>query len=143
MHHQNMHRRAVHHDLGMQQAPLFEAVVRNVLVLVVQHGPARQHGVAMFAVARDRIGAVNCLVALGRQEVGLRQLGPAREVLGFAPIELAHLLQADDVRVELLDRVSQVVNLEPAARPDTLHPLVDVVSGNPQYVHGMRSTASG
>ena len=59
------------------------------------------------------IGLVDGVVALGREELGLRQLGPAREVALLAPVQLAHLLQADDVGIELLDRMAEVVDLQP------------------------------
>ncbi|MDT4858824.1 hypothetical protein FQZ97_933090 [compost metagenome] len=47
----------------------------------------------------------------------------------------AHLLQADDVGVELLHRVGQVVDLQPARRPQALHAFVDVVGGHTQDAH--------
>jgi len=103
MEHDHMHRTALHLHLHMQQTPLFETVVGHVLVGMGLHRPARQQRIAMLAMAGEGIGLVHRLVALGRQEFGLGQFGPAREMLLLAPVQLAHLLQAHDVGVELLD----------------------------------------
>ena len=59
MHHQHVHALAVHRHLGVQEAALLKAVVGHVFVLVGQHRPARQHRVAVFAVAGDCVGAVH------------------------------------------------------------------------------------
>jgi hypothetical protein len=134
MDHDHVHHPPLHIDLHMQQPALFEAMVRHVFVAVRQHRPARQQRVAMFAVARDGVGAVDRLVALGRQELGLRQIGPVREVMLLPPVQLADLLQADDVGVELFDGVAEVVDLQPLSGPHALHTLVDVVGGDAQRV---------
>jgi hypothetical protein len=118
-----MHHPPLHIDLHVQQAALLETVVRHVLMLVRQHRPARQQGIAMFAVARDGVGAVDRLVALGRQELGLGQIGPVREVMLLAPVHLADFLQADDVGIDLFDGVAEVVNLQPRRGPTPCTPL--------------------
>jgi len=43
-------------------------------------------------------------------------------------------LQEDQIRIERLDAEAQVVDLQPLARPDTAHALVDVVGGHAQPV---------
>ena len=53
----------------------------------------------------------------------------------LAPVQLAHLLQAHNVGIELFDGMTEVVNFQPAPRPDTLHTFVDVVGGNTQDIH--------
>ena len=65
MHHHHMHLLALNKHVHMQQPALFEAVVGHVRMVRVQHRPAREQGVAVFTVARDRVGAVDRLVALG------------------------------------------------------------------------------
>ena len=82
------------------------------------------------------VGAVDRHIAFGRQEISLRQIRPAREATGPAAMDLAHLLQADNVSVELLDRVSQVVDFESPLRPHSLHPLVDVVGDDADQRQG-------
>ena len=47
-------------------------------------------------------------------------------------MQLAHFLQAHDVGVELLHRMAEVVDFEPARRAQALHALVDVVGRDPQ-----------
>ena len=140
-----MHRAPVHQHLAMQQAALLEAVVGHVLVLVRQHRPARQHGVAMLAVAGDGVGPVDHVVALGRQVIGLCLFGPKFEVCRLAAMHLAHLLQADDVGIKLLHRMAEVVDFQPAVGAQALHALVDVVGGDPDARHGVRPvpTAAG
>ena len=133
---------AVGVDFDVQQAALLKAVVRDVLVLVRDHRPARQQRVAVFAVFGDGVGAVHRLIAFRRKELGLGQLGPALEVRGLASVQLAHFLQAHDVGIELLHRQPKVVDLKPPHRTDTLHALVDVVGSHPQNVvvlHGPRN----
>ena len=126
---------SVDQHMHMQQPALFEAVVGHIRMARVQHRPARQQGVAMFAVARDRVGAVDRLVALGREVVGLLQIGPAGEVLFQLAMVAAHLLETDDVGVELLDGVRQVVDLQPARQAQALDALVDVVGRDTQNAH--------
>src|SRR2546429_3668996 len=55
-------------SLHMQQAPLLEAVVGDVFVLVAHHGPASEQRVAVLAMARVGIGAVDGLVAQRSEE---------------------------------------------------------------------------
>lgn len=123
MHHDGVHPPAFHVDHHVQQPALLEAVVGNVLVVGAQHRPAREQRVAVLAMARDGVGLVDGGVALGREEVGLRQLGPARETRGRLPVHLSHFLQADDVGVELLDGMAQVVDLSRRVGPMPCTPL--------------------
>ncbi len=111
----------------MQQAALLEAMVGDVLVLVADHRPAREQRVAVLSVAREGIGAVDGFVTFGGQVLGLRHMGPTLEVAGLLAVHPAHLLQADDVCIELLDRQAQIVDLQPARGAQPLHTLVDVV----------------
>ena len=92
----------------------------------------------MLAMAGDGVGLVHRLVTFRGQIVGLRQFGPAGEIFLFTAVELAHLLQADDVGIQLLDRVAQVMDLQPPGRPQTLDAFVDVVSGHPKNCHGIK-----
>ena len=120
-------------DRHVQQAALLEAVVRHVLVRLRETtGQRDEQRIAVLAVPGDGVGLVDRLVALGRQEIGLRQLGPAGEVALPRAVQLAHFLQADDVGVELLDGMAEVVDLQPPRGPDALHTLVDVVGGDPR-----------
>ncbi len=77
MQHDHMHDARLDVHLYMQQATLLKAVVRHVFMCVGVHRPARQQCVAVFSVAGDGIGLVNRLIALWREEFGLRQLRPA------------------------------------------------------------------
>ena len=88
----------------------------------------------MLAMFGEGVGAVDRLVALGRQVLGLRHIGPALKIRGLAAVQLAYLLQADDVGIELLYGQPQVVDLQPARRAKALNTLVDVVGGNAQNV---------
>ena len=114
----------------MQQATLLKAVVAHVFMLVVNHGPARQQRVAMFAVACKSIAAVHRLVALGGQIVGLRQVGPAGKVTSFFAVHAAHLLQANNISVKLFYRVHHVVNFQPPAGAQAAHTLVNIPGSN-------------
>ena len=105
-------------------------------MLVPEHGPAREQRIAVLAVARVGVGAVHRLVALGGQVLGLGYGGPAVEVMLLLAVEAAHFLQADDIGIELFHRQPQVVDLQPPRRPQSLHPLVDVVGGHAQDVGG-------
>ena len=132
----HMDRASVDQQFRVQQATLFKAVVRHVLMLVGDHGPARQHCVTVLAMACHGVGPVDRHIAFGRQEISLRHVRPAREATGAAAMDLAHLLQADNVSVELLDRVSQVVDFESPLRPHALHPLMDVVGDDADQRQG-------
>ena len=100
-------------------------------MVLSDHRPAREQCVAVLAVARDRIGFVDGGVALGRQELGLRHVRPAGELLRALPVHLAHFLQTDDVRIELFHGMAEIVDLQPPRQPDALHALVYVVSRHP------------
>jgi hypothetical protein len=89
----------------------------------------------LLAVARDGVGAVDRLVAFGREVARLVQLGPAREIALELAVVAAHLLQTDDVGVELLDGVREVVDLQPAHRAQALYALVDVVGRHAHDAH--------
>jgi hypothetical protein len=56
------------------------------------------------------------------------------EVFSFLAVHFAHLLQAHDVGIQLLNSVPQIVNFQPFARPNALHTLVNVVGGNAKDV---------
>ena len=71
----------------------------------------------MLPVSGDGIGLVNRGVALWRQKLSLPDIRPMQKPSGMQTVESAHLLQADDVGIELLHRVAQVVNLQPTRRP--------------------------
>ena len=130
----------MHLHLHMQQAALLETVVRDVFVLVPHHRPAGQQRIAMFTMLGDGIGAVDGFVALRGQKVGLGQLWPMVKVALFAPVQLAHLLQADQVSVQLLHGQAQVMDLQPARRAQALHTLVDVVRGDAQNIGVLHAT---
>ena len=133
-----MHRLALHQHLGMQQAALLKAVIRHVFMLVHDHGPTGQHGVAVLSMARHGIGTVNRFIPFRRQKVGLGLVWPAREIRLFTTMTLTHLLQANDVCVQLLHGVAQVVDFQPSVRTEPLHTLVDVVGGNSKRGHAFR-----
>ena len=134
MHHNDVYQHALHVDDGMQQAALLKAVVRNVLVLVLHHGPAREQGIAMFAVRGNGVADVDRMVAIGCKVVSLRLAWPVgKNALGL-PIELAHFLQANDIGLQIGNGLLQVVYLKPPQRPHALHPFVDVVSDYPQVL---------
>src|ERR1035437_5102045 len=86
----------------------------------------------MFAIARDGVAAVRGFIAFGREKICLRLIRPAREMLLFAPVLAAHLLQTDYVRVELFHGVSDVVNLQASRRANAAHALVDIPGGDTQ-----------
>ena len=65
----------------------------------------------MFAVPRNRIAAVHRRVAMGREKIRLPLAGPMHKKLLLAPVEFAHFLQADQVRIQTGNRLAQVVNL--------------------------------
>ena len=134
VHHDDVHLAAMRSHFHMQQAALLEPVVGDVFVLVANDRPAREQRVAVLTMLGEGIGAVHRLVALGRQKLGLRHIRPALEIRRLAPVQSAHLLQADDVGIELLHRQTQVVDLQPTRRAKALHALVDVVRGHPQNI---------
>ena len=120
----------------MQQAALLQRMVGHVFMLVRQHRPTAQQGIAMFAVAGEGVGAVHHRVAQGRQKLGLRHRGPMRKAARLAPIEAPDFLQAHNVGIQLLHSMPQVVNLQALRRPQALNAFVNVVSGNAQQTHG-------
>jgi len=89
----------------------------------------------MFAVPGQRVRPVHHLVAFWRQIIGLRQIRPAREVTLFNPVHFAYFLQAHNVGVDLLNRMTQIVNFQAAPRPEALHSFVDVVGCNSHDIH--------
>ena len=131
----------------VQQAALLEAVVADVVVPDVAERPARQQRVAMLAVARDGVGAVGHVVALGRQEVGLALLGPAEPGALEAPRTRGVWNSRTSCRnTRSASSAStprpEVVDLQPLARPDAAHALVDVVGGHAQAIDiGLRQRA--
>ncbi len=137
MHHHGVQRVAVPLHRHVQQAPLLEAVVADVVVADRAERPARQQRIAVLAVARDGIGAVGHVVALGRQEIGLAAVGPAEpgalELARGTVVEQPHLLQEHQVGVQRLDTEAEVVDLQALARTDAAHALVDVVGGHAQH----------
>jgi hypothetical protein len=56
------------------------------------------------------------------------------KVLFFAPVQLTNLLQTDHIRVELLDRMAQIVNLQASPWAYALDPFVNVVGHHPNGV---------
>jgi hypothetical protein len=44
----------------------------------------------------------------------------------FSAVHAAHLLQANNVGIELLDRMAQIVNFQTPGRPQALDTLVDL-----------------
>ena len=99
-------------------------VIGNIFVLVPLNRPAAEHRIAMFTMPGGGIGTVYRFVAYGRQIVGLGLRGPMVKIGCFAPMQLAHLLQAHDVGIHLLHRQPQVMDLQTSTWPDTLHALV-------------------
>ena len=109
--------------------------------------PAREQRVAMLAVARHRVGDVGDVVAFGGEVVGLRHLRPAElrvgEVARRRAVHSPDFLQEDEVGVERLDAEHEIVDLEPLARPDAAHALVDVVGGYTQDVALLGAVETG
>ena len=132
MHHDRMHRASGDLHLGMQQTPLLKPMVGHVLVLMRQHRPAREQGIAMFAMACHCIGPVDRLVTLRRQKIGLGLVRPSRKAHGLAPMHASHLLQAHQIGIELLDRMTDVMDLQPFCRAQALHPFVNIPGGHTQ-----------
>jgi hypothetical protein len=83
---------------------------------MLQHRPSAQQRIAMFAVAGYGVGAVDRRVTFGGKKVSLTLIGPVFEAPGVLAVECTHFLQAHDVRIELLDRVPQVVNFQTPRR---------------------------
>jgi hypothetical protein len=47
----------MHLHLGVQQPTSLEAMVRHVFMLVRDHRPTREHGIAVLAMAGEGVGA--------------------------------------------------------------------------------------
>jgi len=86
----------------------------------------------MLTMTGNGVGAINGLITLGGQELGLRQLRPVAEMCCFTAVHATHLLQTNDVRIELFHRMTQVMDFKPPGGTQTLHALVDVVTDHPQ-----------
>jgi hypothetical protein len=67
-------------------------------------------------------------------------LWPAVKVLGFSAVRLSYLLQADNVSIQLLNRVTQIVDFQPSRRANALNTLVDVVGCHAQDRHDAPSS---
>ena len=133
MDHDDMDHRLANLDLDMQKSPLFEAVVRHILVLMIDDRPARQQGVAVFTMPGDCIGPVNRLITQGGQKISLCQVWPMRETAGMTPVYLSDFLQTDHVRIQLLNGMTQIVDFEPLPWSDPLNALMNVVG---RYTQG-------
>ena len=146
-HHVHLARLPLHRHV--QQATLLEAVVADIVVADVTDRPAREHGVAVLAMARHGIRAVGHVVAFRREEFGLALSRPAErravELARVAAVMQANLLQADEVGIERLDAQPEVVDLQALARADAAHALVDVVGGHAQAIMqaGVRRQSAG
>ena len=134
MHHDHVDAAAAQREFAVQQAALLETVIRHVLVLVPCHLAARQQRIAVLAVLGGGIGDIHGLVMRVGQEVGLALARPVVELAFPLAVQLAHLLQADHIGVELTDGLLQVVDFEPTHRTHALHTLVDVVGGHAQHL---------
>ena len=55
------------------------------------------------------------------------------EISRLSAVHAAHLLQANNVGVQLLHCVAKVVNFQAPRRPQALHTFVDVVGGHTQH----------
>jgi len=128
MQHQYMHTLPAQIDFAVQEPALLVAMVRHIGVLVCQHRPAREQGIAVLPMAGDRIAAVYRRVVVWRQKISLALLGPVRKKLLLAPVELAHFLQTHQIRVKAANRLAQIVNLQTPRRTQAAHPFVDVVA---------------
>ena len=148
MRHERVDPGAVPVDQHVQDAALLEAVVGDVVVADVRaERPAREQRIAVLAVVRVGIGAVGHVVALGRKVRGLRRARPADVRVGeaarLAVVEVAHLLEEDEVGVQRFDAEADVVDLQALARPDAAHALVDVVGGHAQDVRRVQGGGAG
>ena len=86
----------------------------------------------MLAVSGDRVGSVDRFITFGGQVLSLWLAGPMRKVALFAAVHAAHLLQANQVGIQLLHSMPQVVYLQPARGPQALNTFVNVVGGHSQ-----------
>ena len=92
-------------------------------------------GIAMFTMFSPGVGAIDRCVTLGRQKICLWYLWPMREVLRFAAMDFANLLETHNVGIELLHGVSKIVDLKAANGTNSLHALMNVVGCDPQDRH--------
>ena len=96
----------------------------------------------MLTVLGGGIGAVGHVVALGRQEIGLALVGPAQQ-RAFELHCIALVVSRTSCRqTRSASSAStprhEVVDLQPLARADAAHALVDVVGGHAQHIAGMQ-----
>ena len=148
--------------VGVDNIDVNAATAAGVIVVNAPTGnvvAAAEHAIAMLLAIARRIPEADRSVHAGEWKrtkfvgtevrnkrlglVGLGLLGPALKVVLLAPVHAAHLLQADDVGVHLLHGVHHVVDLQPAARADATHPLVDVPGGDAQEVVGAHAANCG
>ena len=88
-----------------QQAALLEAVVRDILVLVADHGPATGQRIAVLAIPGVGIGQIDGLRSLqGARYSACGTLGQRSKYCSSLRFILRNLLKADDVRIELFHR---------------------------------------
>jgi hypothetical protein len=112
----------------------FEGVRGDVEVLVLQHGEARQHRVAMVAVLVLGVLAVRDLLPRGvGDELVLRPDGPFAVAHGVPLVRAHHLLQEQHVHGEPVQALLQLVDDHPPAGLGET--LVDVVGGD-REAHG-------
>ena len=126
-----------HH--AVEHATLLERVVGEVPVLAPHDREARQQRVAVVAVQIVRVAAVGALEGVPerrrlREELLLRLARPVVEARRVPVVLALHLLQEDQVGVELVQPRAQFVHARHAAQPEQVadHALVDVVGGDPQ-----------
>ena len=133
-----MHFQSSPEQRNMQQAALFERVVRHIMMTDIAKWPARQQGIAMLAMPGDGIGSVGDLIAIGRQEFGLSRFWPTQrytlEAQRLAVMEMPHLLQKHQIGVQGLDAMPKVVDFQTLLRSHPAHSLVDVVGRNAQML---------
>ena len=124
----------IHHN--MQQAPLLETVIADIVMADVIDRPAREQGIAMLTLACHSVGSVGHLVAFGGEELGLALVRPAKgrsvKAALVAAVIQADLLQEDEIGVERLNGKSEVVDFQALAQADPAHALVDVVGRHAQ-----------
>ena len=116
-------------DLAVQHAAALERVGGDVLVLLRDDRIARQHRVAVVAVAVDRIAAVRHLAPhrVG-DELVLRFARPVEVAPGVAVVDALHLLQEQDVRRQAVQLFVELVDHHPTREMGKA--LVDVVGGD-------------
>lgn len=130
MHHDHMHSLRLNLQGHVKQTTLLKPVVRHVFMAMHQDRPSAEQSVAVLTMARDGIGAVHRGVALGRQKICLPGVGPVFKPFGVQAVESAHFLQAHDVGIKLLYRVTQVVNFESTCWAHALDTFVNVISSD-------------